>query len=218
MPKDRIQIVRRIEESGLIAVIRADNEFQALDVCKALRDGGVTVWEIAMTTPGALKAIERAANEFGNDGILGVGTVLDSETAVAAIHAGADFVFSPITDLGVIEVAHRYSRVVVPGALTPTEIATAWSAGADMVKVFPANHFGPSYFKDIRGPLPQVKLTPTGGVSLETVPDWIHAGAAALGVGSAMVKKDLIRSGDWKGLSELARKFVEAVQAARTSG
>ncbi|MGF1578923.1 MAG: bifunctional 4-hydroxy-2-oxoglutarate aldolase/2-dehydro-3-deoxy-phosphogluconate aldolase [Gemmataceae bacterium] len=215
MPTDRIETVRRIEESGLIAVIRADDQNQALDVCKALRDGGVTVWEIAMTTPGALRAIERAAEEFGQDGVLGVGTVLDSQTAVAAIHAGADFVFSPITDLGVIEVAHRYGRVVVPGALTPTEIATAWSAGADMVKVFPANHFGPSYFKDIRGPLPQVKLTPTGGVTLETVPDWIQAGAAALGVGSSMVKKDLIRNGDWRGLTELASKFVDAVRVAR---
>ncbi|WP_164101307.1 bifunctional 4-hydroxy-2-oxoglutarate aldolase/2-dehydro-3-deoxy-phosphogluconate aldolase [Candidatus Laterigemmans baculatus] len=215
MPRSRLETLSLIESTGVVAVIRADNATQAVDVCRALRDGGVLAWEIAMTTPGALRAIEQVTETLGDEGIAGVGTVLDSETAVASIHAGAEFVFSPIVKPQVIEAAHRYDRVVVPGALTPTEIATAWEAGADIVKVFPANHFGPSYFKDIHGPLPHVRLTPTGGVDLETAPAWIKAGAVALGVGSSLVRKDLIRSGNWSELSRLAADYIRVVGEAR---
>lgn len=213
----RTETLRRVEENGIIAVIRVDGPDQALDVCKALRDGGILACEIAMTTPGALRAIERANDILGDSVFVGVGTVLDAPTAVAAVHAGARFIFSPIVDHGVIEAAHRYDLAVFPGALTPTEIATAWTAGADMVKVFPANHFGPSYFRDLHGPLPQVKLTPTGGVTLDTVDVWLQAGASALGVGSALVKKEWVRAGQWTEMTSLARQFVDAVRASRAS-
>ncbi len=168
-----------------------------------------------MTTPGALKAIEQAANELGDKCIIGVGSVLDPETARAAILAGAQFVVAPTTNLDVIELCHRYDKPIIPGALTPTEIINAWQAGADVIKVFPANHFGPKYFKDVLAPMPQLKLTPTGGVSLDTAADWIQAGAVCLGVGSSLVKKDMIKRKDWKGLSSLARQFRDIVEQAR---
>ena len=218
MPRlDRAAIIELIESTGIIAVIRGDNAAQALDICQALQAGGVTACEIAMTTPGALRAIEQAAEKFGKDTAVGVGTVLDAATATAAIHAGAAFIFAPVVDRDVIETAHRYDKPVVPGALTPTEILTAWSAGADLVKVFPANHFGPKYLKDIHGPLPQVKLTPTGGVDLKTAADWIKAGACALGVGSSLVNMELVRAGKWQELTSLARQYVQIVAEARQS-
>ena len=212
----RNAIMSRIETTGLVAVIRADNPTQLVDVCKALAAGGVDVAEITMTTPGALKAIEQAANALGDDCLVGVGSVLDTETARAAILSGAQFVFGPTLNLDVIEMAHRYDKPVVPGALTPTEILAAWQGGADMVKVFPANHFGPKYFKDIKAPMPQVKLTPTGGVDLNTTADWLKAGAACLGVGSALVKKDMIKAGDWAGLTALAKQYRDIVDKTRS--
>ncbi len=209
----------RIETTGLIAVIRADagsaGVQSLVDTCKALREGGADVAEITMTSPGALAAIEKASSDLGKDCLVGVGSVLDPETARAAILAGAAFVFAPTFNPAVVEMAHRYDKPVVPGAMTPTEILTAWQAGADMVKVFPANHFGPTYFKDLLAPLPQLKLTPTGGVDLTTAADWIKAGAAALGVGSALVKKDLIKARDWAGLTALARQFRAIVDHTR---
>lgn len=208
-------VIGRIEATGIVAVIRADEASQAVRICRALCDGGVLACEIAMTTPNALRAIEEAASSLGDQGLIGVGTILDAAMATAAIHAGARFVFAPVLDRAVIEAAHRYGTPVVPGALTPTEILAAWSAGADMVKVFPANQFGPSYFKDIHGPLPQVKLMPTGGVSLKTAPEWIGAGAVALGVGSSLVRMDLVRSGKWGELSALARQYLDVVADAR---
>lgn len=212
---DRSYILSRLVESGVIAVIRADSSEQLVDVCRALGAGGVTACEITMTTPGALEAISAARRELGEEAVIGAGSVLDAATARAAILAGARFIFAPTLDVEVIEMAHRYDCAAVPGALTPTEILTAWSAGADLVKVFPANHFGPQYIRDIHGPLPQVKLTPTGGVNLDTAADWIRAGCVALGVGSALVKKDYLKSGDWDALSELARKYVDLVAEAR---
>ena len=210
----RDETLREIESTGVVAVIRADNADQCVDLCKALGEGGVTCWEVTMTTPGALRAIERVAADVPG-GCVGVGSVLDEGTAVAAVHAGANFLFGPTLDLGVVAAAKRYGKAVVPGALTPTEILAAWQAGADVVKVFPAGHFGPGYFKDVRGPLPQVKLTPTGGVDLTTAGDWIRAGAACLGVGSALVDKTLVRESRWDELTALARQYVEAVAAAR---
>jgi 2-dehydro-3-deoxyphosphogluconate aldolase/(4S)-4-hydroxy-2-oxoglutarate aldolase len=204
-----------IEGTGVVAVIRADSAEQLVDVCAALRDGGVVASEITMTTPKALHAIEQASDKLGDSCVIGVGTVLDAETCRAAILAGAQYVVSPSLDLDVIAMARRYGRPVIPGALTPTEIVTAWSAGADMVKVFPANHFGPRYLKDIHGPLPQIKLTPTGGVDLDTAADWIKAGAAALGVGSALVKKELIRKRDFATLTDLAGQYIRIVAEAR---
>lgn len=211
----RAATVARIEATGLIAVIRADSADQLVAVCRALAEGGVDVAEITMTTPGALRAIEAARAELGDRCVIGVGSVLDAETARAAILAGAQFIFAPTLNVAVIEMAHRYDKPVVPGALSPTEILTASQAGADMVKVFPANHFGPRYFKDLLAPMPHLKLTPTGGVDLDTAGDWLSAGAAALGVGSALVKKELIAKEDWPGLTKLAKQFREVVEKTR---
>ena len=212
---DRVANISRMEKTGLVAVIRAASPAQLVDVCKALVDGGVDVCEITMSTPGALRVIEEAVAVLGDQCLIGVGTVLDAETARAAILAGAQFVVAPTLNLQVIEMAHRYAKPVIPGALTPTEILCAWQAGADMVKVFPANHFGPQYFKDLLAPMPQLKLTPTGGGNLETAGKWIRAGASCLGVGSAMVKSDLIKSKDWSGMADLAKQFRRAVETGR---
>lgn len=212
---DRLTTLSQLIDTGVIAVIRADSGDQLVNVCRALSAGGVQACEITMTTPGALEAIAQASRELAKSALVGAGSVLDAETARAAILAGARFVFSPILNLDVIAMAHRYDCVAVPGAMTPTEIATAWTAGADVVKVFPANHFGPQYLRDIHGPLPQVKLTPTGGVDLNTAADWIKAGAVAIGVGSSLVKKELVTAGNWDGLSSLAKQYVDIVASAR---
>ena len=213
---DRLSTLGQLIDTGVIAVIRADSGDQLVNVCRALSTGGVQACEITMTTPGALEAIAQASRKLGDSALIGAGSVLDAETARAAILAGARFIFSPVLNLDVIRMAHRYDCVAVPGAMTPTEIFTAWSAGADVVKVFPANHFGPQYLRDIHGPLPQVKLTPTGGVDLNTAADWIKAGAVAIGVGSSLVKKELISGGKWDELSSLAKQYVNIVAAART--
>jgi len=205
----------RIETTGLVAVIRADSADQLVDAFRALKDGGIDIAEVTMTTPGALDVIHQASQKLGKECVIGVGSVLDPETARAAILAGAQYVVAPTLNLGVIEMAHRYDKPVIPGGLTPTEIMTAWQAGADVVKVFPANHFGPQYFKDLLAPMPQLKLTPTGGVDLTTAADWIKAGAVCLGVGSSLVKKELIKSKDWAGLTKLAKQFVDVVKQAR---
>ncbi len=215
MKPDRHRIVADMERSGIVAVIRADSPNQLVDVCKALRDGGVLFSEITMTTPGALDAIATARAALGDDACIGVGSVLDPETCRAAILAGAQFVVCPALNVETITMAHRYGRPIIPGGLTPTEIITAFSAGADVVKVFPANVFGPSYFKDLLAPMPQLKLTPTGGVDLSTTTDWIKAGAVCVGVGSSLVKKELLKNKDWAGLTQLAKQFVEKVQQAR---
>lgn len=212
----RNAVISQIETTGLVAVIRADSADQLIDVFRALGDGGANVAEVTMTTPGALDVIHQATTKLGREFVVGVGSVLDAETARAAILAGAQYVVAPTTNLAVIEMCHRYDKAVIPGALTPTEIITAWQAGADMVKVFPANLFGPQYFKDVLAPMPHLKLTPTGGVDLTTAADWLKAGAACLGVGSSLVKKDLIKAKDWKGLTNLAKQFVEVVKTTRS--
>lgn len=212
---DRNTVIGTLEKTGVIGVIRAESSEELLDISRALRDGGVVASEITMTTPNALDAIATVNAKLGDDCLIGVGSVLDPETARAAILAGAQFVFAPTLDLDVIAMAHRYDRVAIPGALTPTEVLRAWTGGADMVKIFPANHFGPQYIKDLHAPMPQIKVTPTGGVNLDTVKSWIQAGAASVGVGSALVKKDLIRAKDWKGLSALAKRYVDLVDEAR---
>ncbi|HYO23579.1 MAG TPA: bifunctional 4-hydroxy-2-oxoglutarate aldolase/2-dehydro-3-deoxy-phosphogluconate aldolase, partial [Lacipirellulaceae bacterium] len=159
---DRLTTLDRLISTGVVAVIRADSGEQLVSVCRALGAGGISACEITMTTPGALEAIALASRELGDAALVGAGSVLDAATARAAILAGARFIFSQVFNLEIIQMAHRYDCVAVPGAMTPTEILAAWSAGADVVKVFPANHFGPQYLRDIHGPLPQVKLTPTG--------------------------------------------------------
>ncbi|MGB5933071.1 MAG: bifunctional 4-hydroxy-2-oxoglutarate aldolase/2-dehydro-3-deoxy-phosphogluconate aldolase [Anaerolineae bacterium] len=213
----RDEQVRLIEESGIIAIVRFDRPEQLIQVAQAIRAGGVGIIEFTMTTPNALDIIEESGREFGDEVLLGAGTVLDAETARAAILAGAEFIVSPTLDPEVIEVCRRYSKVVIPGAFTPTEILTAWQRGADFVKVFPASLGGPGYLKAIRGPLPQVKLIPVGGVSLENTADFIKAGAVAVAVGGNLVKKRAIAEGNFPELTETARQFVAAVREGRAS-
>lgn len=208
--------IRLISESGVIAIVRFDRSEELVEVARAVRAGGVRAIEFTMTTPNALDIIAQAVHEFGDEVLLGAGTVLDPETARAAILAGAEFIVAPTLNPRVIEVAHRYSKTVIPGAFTPTEILTAWECGADFVKVFPAEFGGPAYIKAVRAPLPQVRLIPVGGVSLETVGDFIRAGCAAVAVGSHLVKKSAIAARNFDELTELARQFVAAVKQART--
>jgi len=212
-------IIDEIVNCGLVAVIRADGgevgSAELVEICRALHRGGVRISEITLTSPGALDAIALARKELGDQCIIGVGSVLDRQSAQTAIAAGAQFVVAPTFDPAVLALAHEKDRPVIPGALTPNEILAATQAGADMVKVFPANHFGPRYFRDVMAPMPHLKLMPTGGVNLDTIPDWIAAGAQALGVGSALVRKDLIRARDWNAMTALAKQFVEQIQLAR---
>jgi 2-dehydro-3-deoxyphosphogluconate aldolase/(4S)-4-hydroxy-2-oxoglutarate aldolase len=214
----RTATVERVIAGGLVAVVRSSDPSQLVEVVGALADGGVTAAEITFTVPDALEVIRAAARDLGDRVVLGAGTVLDPETARAAILAGARFLVSPTLNLEVIRLAHRYDVAVMPGAFTPTEILTAWEAGADVVKVFPSEVLGPAFLKAMRGPLPQVRLMPTGGVDLTTIPAFLAAGACCLGVGGALVDPKLVAAGDLAALRERARAFVEAVRAARGGG
>lgn len=208
--------VREIESSGVIAIVRFDRSEDLVQVARAVRAGGVRAIEFTMTTPNALDIIEQSAREFGQDVLLGAGTVLDPETARAAILAGAQFIVAPTLNQQVIETCRRYSKAVIPGAFTPTEILTAWECGADFVKVFPADFGGPDYLKAILAPLPQIKLIPVGGVSLENTAAFIKAGASAVAVGGNLVKKTAIAAKRFDELTELARSYVQAVSGARS--
>ncbi|MCR4401594.1 MAG: bifunctional 4-hydroxy-2-oxoglutarate aldolase/2-dehydro-3-deoxy-phosphogluconate aldolase [Firmicutes bacterium] len=202
-------------QTGVVAVIRAQSAESLMDVVAALRRGGLRAVEITMTTPDAIDVIRQTSRKFGDDVLVGVGSVLDPETARLAILAGAQFVVGPVLNKDVIATCRRYSKVAVPGAFTPTEILAAWEAGADVVKVFPATKLGPAYLKDVKGPLPQVLLTPTGGIDLSNAGEFIKAGACFLGVGTAMVDKSLVAEGRWDELAERARLFLDAVAQAR---
>ena len=202
-------------DSGVVAVVRLDSADQLLQTASAIRAGGVTVIEFTMTTPFALDMIHEAAKTMPKDVLLGAGTVLDPETCRAVILAGAQFIVSPTLNPKVIEMCQRYSKIVVPGALTPTEILTAWECGADIVKVFPASLGGPGYFKDILAPLPQIRLIPTGGVDLNTTGPFIKAGACAVAVGGNLVDRKAVAEGRFDVITETARKFIEAVKVAR---
>jgi 2-dehydro-3-deoxyphosphogluconate aldolase/(4S)-4-hydroxy-2-oxoglutarate aldolase len=215
MPRTKEQLFDSILSTGVVAVIRAQSREQLPDIARALLAGGVTAIEVTMTTPKAIAGIEALADALGDQAVIGVGTVLDPATARDAIAAGAQFVVSPAFDEEIVATTRRYGKISIPGAFTPTEILRAWSAGADVVKVFPSTAVGPNYFKDILAPLPQVRLTPTGGVDLKNAPDWIKAGAACLGIGSALVSKDAMSKGDWQSITTNARAFVQAVSAAR---
>jgi 2-dehydro-3-deoxyphosphogluconate aldolase/(4S)-4-hydroxy-2-oxoglutarate aldolase len=209
-------IIAQLTDTGLIPVVRAESSDIAMRAVDAIREGGISVLEITMTVPGAIRVIEEVARRFGGDAIVGAGTVLDSETARACMLAGAQFIVSPALDLDTISCCRRYSIPVMPGAMTPTEVVSAWKAGADFVKVFPANAVGgPSYIKALKAPLPQIKLVPTGGVSLKTAADFIKAGAVALGVGADLVDTAALRAGESKLITERARQFIEIVQTAR---
>jgi 2-dehydro-3-deoxyphosphogluconate aldolase/(4S)-4-hydroxy-2-oxoglutarate aldolase len=215
---DRNEIIKQIEDTGLVPVVRAASSDEAMRVIDAIKEGGVSVLEITMTVPGAVKVIEAIVAKYGADATVGAGTVLDPETARACILAGAQFVVSPSLNLDTIAMCRRYSVPIMPGALTPTEVVTAWSAGADFVKVFPCGSVGgASYIKNLKGPLPQIKLIPTGGVSLKTAADFITAGSSALGVGTDLVDVKAIRAGEAYVVSERARQFVDIVRQARAA-
>jgi len=212
----RAEVLRRIAEVGLVPVVRAQSADEAMRAIDAIREGGVPILEITMTVPGATSLMETVAKRFGSEVLIGAGTVLDAETARACILAGAQFVVSPSLNLDTIAACRRYSVPVMPGALTPTEVVTAWTAGADVVKVFPCGAVGgASYIKALKAPLPQIELLPTGGVSLKTAADFIKAGSMALGVGADLVDLQAIRDGKAGVVTERAREFVRIVKEAR---
>jgi 2-dehydro-3-deoxyphosphogluconate aldolase / (4S)-4-hydroxy-2-oxoglutarate aldolase len=211
----RAQIVGSIEEAGIVAVIRLTEPDKLRPVVDAIAEGGIRVLEITMTVPGAVDLIRQLARVLPKGFTLGAGTVLDSATAIRVTDAGAQFVVSPVFRTGIIDSCHERGVAVMPGCFTPTEILGAWDAGADIVKVFPATALGPTFFKDIRGPLPHVKLMPTGGVSLDNAGDWIHAGAVAVGVGTALLDTKAIATGNYPVLRSNAERIVANVRSAR---
>jgi len=207
----------RLCDKGVVAVVRDQSSGQLIDVAQALRAGGVECIEITMTTPNALEVIRQCRSSVPG-ALIGVGSVLDAATAGAAVEAGAQFVVSPIFDPAVVAKAHDHDVPVVPGCFTPTEIRAATAAGADLVKVFPAGFFGPAFIKALLAPMPHLKLTPTGGVNLDTAAAWIQAGAKTLGVGSALVTKKALADGDFDEIERLARQYVRIVADARAAG
>jgi 2-dehydro-3-deoxyphosphogluconate aldolase / (4S)-4-hydroxy-2-oxoglutarate aldolase len=212
----KTDVIQQIRETGIIPVVRATSADEAMRAIDAIRKGGVSVLEITMTVPGAVKVIEQVSARYGKAALVGAGTVLDAETARICILSGAQFIVSPALDLETIECCRRYGVAIMPGALTPTEVVKAWTAGADFVKVFPAGAMGgASYLKALKAPLPQIELVPTGGVSLKTAADFIKAGASALGVGADLVDLKALREGQDDVITERARQFVEIVREAR---
>jgi 2-dehydro-3-deoxyphosphogluconate aldolase / (4S)-4-hydroxy-2-oxoglutarate aldolase len=211
----RQRIVDAIEQCGVVAVIRLKDPDKLRGVVDALAAGGVRALEITMTVPRAIELIAQVAPTLPAGFLLGAGTVITADEARRAVDAGAQFIVSPVFRGEVIAAAHAHDVPVMPGCLTPTEILTAWEAGADVVKVFPATTLGPGYLKDVRAPLPQVKLMPTGGVTVDNAGDWIRAGAVAVGVGSALLDAKAIESGSMAPITESARRLVAGVRAAR---
>jgi 2-dehydro-3-deoxyphosphogluconate aldolase/(4S)-4-hydroxy-2-oxoglutarate aldolase len=206
-----------IRGTGVIAIMRADSSDQLIAAADAIKAGGVRVIEVTMTTPGALTVIEEAKARYGEAVLFGAGSVLDNETARAAILAGADFVVAPTLNVAMVELCNRYSIPVVPGIFTPTEALTAWEAGADMVKLFPASVGGPALVKAILAPLPHLEIVPVGGVGMETAAAFIRNGAAALGVGSALVNRAVLEAGDMDELTRRASALIDEVKKGRTS-
>jgi 2-dehydro-3-deoxyphosphogluconate aldolase/(4S)-4-hydroxy-2-oxoglutarate aldolase len=213
--RDKKQVLEGILECGIAAVVRAESADLAFKAIEAALAGGVNVIEVTFTVPGALGIIRQLATQMTDDVILGAGTVLDPDTAVNAIGAGARFIVSPSTNLKTIEAAKSKGAAVFPGALTPTEVITAWQAGGDIIKIFPANVVGPSYFKDLHGPFPDIPLMPTGGVDLTTARTWLEHGAVCLGVGGALIDKKLMKEGNFAEITSRAKRFREIIREFR---
>ncbi|MDO7786041.1 bifunctional 4-hydroxy-2-oxoglutarate aldolase/2-dehydro-3-deoxy-phosphogluconate aldolase [Desulforamulus aquiferis] len=215
LPKTRL--AESLLASGIVAVVRGAEAEKVVKISKALQQGGVTAIELTMDTPGAVDMIRKVVAEVGSQAVIGAGTVLDAETARAAILAGAEFIFCPSLHEDVIRTANRYGKVVIPGVMTPTEIIKAYELGADILKVFPAGVLGPRYFKEVRGPFKHVPLMPSGGVTLDNAAEFIKAGCVALGVGGSLLDKDAIREERYEVLTERASQFVKIVAQARES-
>ena len=212
----KAEVRARILEVGIVPVIRAASAKKAMAAAEAIAAGGITILEVTMTVPGALDAITQLVKNLGSEVLVGAGTVLDAQAARQCFDAGAQFLVSPGLDLGTIKAATEAGKLMMAGALTPTEVIAAWKGGADFVKVFPASAVGgASYLKALRGPLPQVQLVPTGGVNLNTAADFIRAGAAALGVGGELILTAALNSGDTAQITELAKKYLAIVQQTR---
>ena len=205
----------RVLDRGLVAILRSSSSEQLASVARALFEGGIDVIEVTLTVPRALEIIADVRRDLGSQVLLGAGSVLDAETARAAMLAGAEFIVSPVVRHDVIQLCRRYGKVVMPGAFTPTEVLTAWEAGADVVKIFPAEVGGPAYLKALAAPLPQIRMMPTGGVNLDTIEAFFRAGACAVGLGSALVDQQAIRSGNMQSLRETAARYVAAVGRIR---
>ena len=209
-------IIHRLLEPGIIAIIRADSSDQLLQAAEALLAGGITAMEVTMTTPNALQVIGDVTARFGDKLLMGVGSVLDSETCRAAILAGAEFVVTPVAKPDVIRLANRYGKPIAAGAFTPTEALMAHESGADFIKLFPAEFAGPAYIKSVLAPLPMLQIIPTGGVTPDTAAEFLSAGCVALGAGSALVTKEILNKRDWPALKARAAAFVKAVKEARS--
>jgi 2-dehydro-3-deoxyphosphogluconate aldolase/(4S)-4-hydroxy-2-oxoglutarate aldolase len=215
MMRSKAEIISRLTNPGIIAVVRAQKKEQVLPLCEALIAGGVIAIEITTTTPDAIAAIREASEKFATRAVIGVGTVLNQETCHAAIGAGAEFVVSPVCRPELVAIAGPKDRPIMLGAFTPTEAQTVHEAGADFVKIFPADNLGPNYVKAIRAPLPHLRIVPTGGVDVHNVADFLNAGCVAVGVGSTLVSAKLLQESNWAGLTRKAEDFVNAAQAAR---
>ncbi len=213
----RNRTLDRILLGGIVAVVRSESSEPLIKVIRALAEGGVTAAEVTFTVPDAVDVIRQARREVGDAVVLGAGTVLDPETARAAILAGAEYIVAPTVNVDVVRLCRRYDKAVMPGAFSPTEVLTAWEAGADVVKVFPADVGGPAYLKALRGPLPQIRLMPTGGVDLTTAESFLAAGACCLGVGSALVDPKAIQSNDFARIRDLASQYASIVRQFRGS-
>ena len=209
------EVVEAVERAGIVAVIRMKDPNKLQAVVDAIAEGGIRALEITMTVPGAIDLIRDLAPKLPEGFVLGAGTVLDAETVARVADAGARYVVSPVFRRSVIDACHARDLAAMPGCFTPTEILEAWDAGADIVKVFPATTLGPSYLKDVRGPLPQVKLMPTGGVTLENAGDWLRAGAVAVGLGSALLDAKAIEGNRWDVITANARRVVASVRSVR---
>jgi 2-dehydro-3-deoxyphosphogluconate aldolase/(4S)-4-hydroxy-2-oxoglutarate aldolase len=212
----RDAILSAIIEIGIVPVVRTESAEGAIQAIDAIYRGGIRVAEITMTVPGALRALEKVADKFGDQIVLGAGTVLDPETARACMLAGAEFIVTPSLNPATIEIAKRYSKVIMPGALTPTEVVTAWQAGGDVIKVFPCSAVGGAkYIKSLRAPFPQIEMIPTGGVNLETIGDFLRAGACAVAVGGELIDGANIRAGRYEVFEERAKQFLEVIRITR---
>lgn len=212
---DKAQQLEHVLDRGIVAILRAKSGELLADVAEALYESGIDVIEVTFTVPGILEILNQVQKRLGNKILLGAGSVLDTETARLAMLAGAEYIVSPTVNVEVIKMCQRYGKLVMPGAFTPTEILTAWEAGADIVKVFPADVGGPNYLKAIHGPLPQIRLMPTGGVNLETLECFIKAGACAVGLGTALVEKEALETKNLKRIKTLAGQYVELMKKAR---